>query len=52
MPRAEAWFRLAGKRCTCPPRCTTTHWGSGAVDCDKKCEPCRIMKGKLYVPPG
>ena len=36
---------LVGRRCTCPPDCSDTHWGNGRVDCDPRCEPCKIMRG-------
>lgn len=42
---------LAGKRCTCPPGCTTGNvWGDGPVECvDQRgvpCEPCTLMAGR------
>lgn len=46
------WDALAGKRCTCPPGCTTGDiWGDGPRDCAADCEPCRIRAGQPYFKP-
>lgn len=37
---------LAGKRCTCPPECSGTHWGNGPRECAPGCEVCKIKRGQ------
>jgi ssDNA-binding Zn-finger/Zn-ribbon topoisomerase 1 len=36
---------LVGRRCTCAPDCSDTHWGNGRVACDPLCEPCKLLRG-------
>lgn len=45
------WTRLAGMRCTCPPKCTDVRWGDGPRACNPECQPCRLMAGELYEKP-
>jgi hypothetical protein len=47
----DDWDRLAGMVCVCRLGCTVGDvWGDGPVECDAGCEPCRLMRGRPYVP--
>lgn len=49
MKAGTDWSKLAGMRCTCPPKCTTgDRWGDGPRECAADCSPCRLMAGKAY----
>lgn len=41
---------LAGLRCTCREGCTDKAWGDQGT-CDPACQPCKIMRGKVYRKP-
>lgn len=41
---------LAGMHCICPTGCTDRVWGDGG-NCSPSCQPCLVMRGRVYVRP-
>lgn len=37
---------IVGHSCTCPEKCSDSHWGNGPNKCDPRCVPCQRMKGQ------